>query len=184
MKFSYNLSIETIKMNESDFLKVVLPFKDKVFRLAKRLLVSKDEAEDATQELLLKLWKNKDKITSYRNTEAFAMTMTKNYCYDRLKSKQAGNLTLIHGNYKEKETSLDKKLEYIDSVDRVHLLIDNLPDQQKIIIQLRDVEQYNFKEICEMVNMKPTAVRVSLSRARKTIREQLTKQHSYGVNQD
>jgi RNA polymerase sigma-70 factor (ECF subfamily) len=184
MKFSYNLSIETIKMNESDFLKVVLPFKDKVFRLAKRLLVSKDEAEDATQELLLKLWKNKDKITSYRNTEAFAMTMTKNYCYDRLKSKQAGNLTLIHGNYKEKETSLDKKLEYIDSVDRVHLLIDNLPDQQKIIIQLRDVEQYNFKEICEIVNMKPTAVRVSLSRARKTIREQLTKQHSYGVNQD
>ncbi len=184
MKFSYNLSIETIKMNESDFLKVVLPFKDKVFRLAKRLLVSKDEAEDATQELLLKLWKNKDKITSYRNTEAFAMTMTKNYCYDRLKSKQAGNLTLIHDNYKEKETSLDKKLEYIDSVDRVHLLIDNLPDQQKIIIQLRDVEQYNFKEICEMVNMKPTAVRVSLSRARKTIREQLTKQHSYGVNQD
>ena len=171
-------------MNESDFLKVVLPFKDKVFRLAKRLLVSKDEAEDATQELLLKLWKNKDKITSYRNTEAFAMTMTKNYCYDRLKSKQAGNLTLIHGNYKEKETSLDKKLEYIDSVDRVHLLIDNLPDQQKIIIHLRDVEQYNFKEICEMVHMKPTAVRVSLSRARKTIREQLTKQHSYGVNQD
>ena len=47
-----------------------------------------------------------------------------------------------------------------------------------------EFEQYNFKEICEMVNMKPTAVRVSLSRARKTIREQLTKQHSYGVNQD
>ena len=170
-------------MNESDFLKVVLPFKGKVFRLAKRLLVSQDEAEDATQELLLKLWKNKDKLSSYRNTEAFAMTMTKNYCYDRLKSKQAKNLTLIHSNYKEKETSLDKKLEYKDSVDRVHLLIDNLPDQQKLIIQLRDIEQYDFKEICEMVNMKPTAVRVSLSRARKTIREQLTKQHSYGIIQ-
>jgi len=52
-----------------------------------------------------------------------------------------------------------------------------------LIIQLRDIEQYDFKEICEMVNMKPTAVRVSLSRARKTIREQLTKQHSYGINQ-
>ena len=177
------VKLRNYKMNESDFLKVVLPFKGKVFRLAKRLLVSQDEAEDATQELLLKLWKNKDKLSSYRNTEAFAMTMTKNYCYDRLKSKQAKNLTLIHSNYKEKETSLDKKLEYKDSVDRVHLLIDNLPDQQKLIIQLRDIEQYDFKEICEMVNMKPTAVRVSLSRARKTIREQLTKQHSYGINQ-
>ena len=170
-------------MNQSDFLKVVLPFKDKVFRLSKRLLTSTEEAEDATQELLFKLWKNRDKIASYRNTEAFAMTMTKNYCYDRLKSKQASNLTLIHSNYKEKETSLENKLEYIDSVDRVHLLIDNLPDQQKLIIQLRDIEQYDFKEICEMVNMKPTAVRVSLSRARKTIREQLTKQHNYGVSQ-
>jgi len=170
-------------MNQSDFLKVVLPFKDKVFRLSKRLLTSTEEAEDATQELLFKLWKNRDKIASYKNTEAFAMTMTKNYCYDRLKSKQASNLTLIHSNYKEKETSLENKLEYIDSVDRVHLLINNLPDQQKLIIQLRDIEQYDFEEICEMVNMKPTAVRVSLSRARKTIREQLTKQHNYGVSQ-
>ena len=170
-------------MNQSDFLKVVLPFKDKVFRLSKRLLTSTEEAEDATQELLFKLWKNRDKIASYRNTEAFAMTMTKNYCYDRLKSKQASNLTLIHSNYKEKETSLENKLEYIDSVNRVHSLIDNLPDQQKMIIQLRDIEQYDFEEICEMVNMKPTAVRVSLSRARKTIREQLTKQHNYGVSQ-
>ena len=56
-------------------------------------------------------------------------------------------------------------------------------DQQKLIIQLRDIEQYDFEEICEMVNMKPIAVRVSLSRARKTIREQLTKQHNYGVSQ-
>ena len=169
-------------MNQSDFLKVVLPFKDKVFRLAKRFLVSTEEAEDATQELLFKLWKNKDKLADYRNIEAFAMTMTKNYCYDRLKSKQASNLTLIHSNYKEKETSLDKKLEYMDSVRKVHLLIENLPDQQKLIIQLRDIEQYDFEEICSMLQMKPIAVRVSLSRARKTIREQLTKQHNYGVS--
>ncbi|AOW16322.1 RNA polymerase subunit sigma-70 [Polaribacter vadi] len=169
-------------MNQSDFLKVVLPFKDKVFRLAKRLLVSREEAEDATQELIFKLWKNKEKIGNYKNVEAFAMTMTKNYCYDRLKSKQASNLTLVHSNYKEKETSLDKKLEYQDSVNQVHLLIEKLPEQQKIIIQLRDVEQYDFDEICKMVDMKPTAVRVALSRARKTIREELIKKHNYGVS--
>ena len=169
-------------MNQSEFLKVVLPFKDKVFRLAKRLLVSTEEAEDATQELLFKLWKSKEKISDYRNVEAFAMTMTKNYCYDRLKSKQASNLTLVHSNYKEKDTSLDKKLEYRDSVNQVHLLIEGLPEQQKIIIQLRDIEQYDFEEICKMVDMKPTAVRVALSRARKTLREELIKTHNYGVS--
>lgn len=169
-------------MNQSDFLKVVLPFKDKVFRLAKRLLVSTEEAEDATQELFFKLWKSKDKIADYNNVEAFAMTMTKNYCYDRLKSKQASNLTLVHSNYKEKDTSLDKRVEHQDSVNQVHRLIENLPEQQKIIIQLRDIEEYDFDEICEMVDMKPTAVRVALSRARKTIREELIKKHNYGVS--
>lgn len=169
-------------MNQSDFLKVVLPFKDKVFRLAKRLLVSREEAEDATQELIFKLWRNKEKLSGYKNVEAFAMTMTKNYCYDRLKSKQASNLTLVHSNYKEKETSLDKKVEHNNSVSLVHKLIEKLPEQQKTIIQLRDIEQYDFDEICKMVDMKPTAVRVALSRARKTIREQLIKQHNYGVS--
>ncbi|WP_299122921.1 sigma-70 family RNA polymerase sigma factor [uncultured Tenacibaculum sp.] len=169
-------------MNQSDFLKVVLPFKDKVFRLAKRLLVSREEAEDATQELYFKLWRNKEKLSNYKNVEAFAMTMTKNYCYDRLKSKQASNLTLVHSNYKEKDTSLDKRVENNDSVNKVHELIEKLPEQQKIIIQLRDIEQYDFDEICKMVDMKPTAVRVALSRARKTIRQELIKKHNYGVS--
>ena len=110
------------------------------------------------------------------------MTMTKHYCYDRLKSKQAGNLTLVHTNYKEKETSLDKKIEDQDSVDQVHRLIQRLPEQQKMIIQLRDIEQYDYDEISKIVDMQPTAVRVALSRARKTIRQELTKTHNYGVS--
>ena len=169
-------------MKQTEFLKVVLPFKDKVFRLAKRLLVSTEEAEDATQELFLKLWKNRKKLTEYKNVEAFAMTMTKNYCFDRLKSKQAGNLTLVHSNYKEKDTLLEKKVEYNDTINHVHRLIEKLPEQQRAIIQLRDIEQYDFDEICKMVGMKPTAVRVALSRARKTIRLELIKQHNYGVS--
>lgn len=168
-------------MNQSEFLKSVLPFKDKVFRLAKRLLVSTEEAEDATQELYFKLWKNKEKIAEYKNVEAFAMTMTKNYCFDRLKSKQASNLTLVHSNYKEKDTALEKKVEQRDSVSQVHRLIENLPEQQKLVIQLRDIEQYDFEEIGKMLDLKPTAVRVALSRARKTIREELIKQHNYGI---
>ncbi|WP_196890248.1 RNA polymerase sigma factor [Aureivirga sp. CE67] len=169
-------------MKQSEFLKLVMPFKDKVFRVAKRMLVSTEEAEDATQELFLKLWKNKKSIPKYKNLEAFAMTVTKNYCLDRLKSKQAGNLKLVHSNYKEKETPLEKKIETNDAVSKVHEIIEGLPEQQKLIVQLRDIEQYEFHEIEEMLNIKQTAIRVSLSRARKTIREELIKQHNYGVS--
>ena len=73
-------------------------------------------------------------------------------------------------------------MELNDSVSLVHRLINNLPEQQKLIIQLRDIEEFEFDEIAEQLNLQPTAVRVSLSRARKTIREQLTKQHNYGIS--
>lgn len=169
-------------MNQQSFLELVQPFQDKLFRLAKRLLVSTEEAEDATQEVLLKLWSNKTKISSYKNVEAFAMTMTKNYCYDKLKSKHSSNLKIVHSNYKENEISLDKKLEHKDSLSWVMKLMDELPEQQRIIMQLRDIEQYEFSEIAKVLNMKETAVRVNLSRARKVLREKLLKKHNYGVS--
>ena len=126
-------------MKQTEFLHKVLPFKDKVFRLAKRLLVSNDEAEDATQELYLKLWKNKEKLVQYKNVEAFAMTMTKNYCLDQLKAKRSNNLSLVHSNYKDNNISLQREIELKDSVNRVHELIENLPEKQKMIIQLREM---------------------------------------------
>ena len=70
-------------MNQNEFVLIVAPFKDKVFRLAKRLLVSTEEAEDATQEVLVKLWSKNGGLSSYSSIEAFAMTMTKNYCLDQ-----------------------------------------------------------------------------------------------------
>ncbi|GAA3598725.1 RNA polymerase sigma factor [Flavivirga amylovorans] len=168
-------------MTQVEFLNIVMPFKDKVFRLAKRLLVSTEEAEDATQEVLLKLWNNKKKMQEYKNVEAFSMTMTKNFCFDKLKSKQAQNLKIVHSNYEDGNTSLQKQVELNDSVDWVSKIIEELPEQQKVIIQLRDIEEYDFDEIAKMLDMNNTAVRVNLSRARKTIREKLTNTHNYGI---
>jgi RNA polymerase sigma-70 factor (ECF subfamily) len=168
-------------MKQSEFLNVVMPFKDKLYRLAKRLLVSSEEAEDATQEILMKLWSKKNKIEGYKSVEAFAMTMTKNFCLDRLKSKQAGNLKLVHSNYSDDSSSLQGQVEARDSADWVQRIMEELPEQQKLVLQLRDVEQYEYAEIEALLDMKPTAIRVALSRARKTIREKLTEKHRYGI---
>ena len=168
-------------MTQAEFLNIVMPFKDKVFRLAKRLLVSTEEAEDATQEILVKLWNNKHKFLEYKNVEAFSMTMTKNFCLDKLKSKQAQNLKIVHSNYQDHSVSLQKQVELNDSLSWVERIIEDLPAQQKMVIQLRDIEQYDFDEIAKMLDMNNTAIRVTLSRARKTIREKLTNTHSYGI---
>lgn len=168
-------------MNQTDFMLLVVPFKDKVFRLAKRLLISTEEAEDATQEVLVKLWNKKETLNGYTSIEAFAMTMTKNYCLDQLKSKRAGNLKIVHTNFTDREAGLQQKVEDRDSWSWAERMINKLPEQQKLIVQMRDVEQYDYEEIARIMDMNETAVRVALSRARKTIREYITKTHSYGI---
>ena len=168
-------------MNQIEFISIITPFKDKVFRLAKRLLVSTEEAEDATQEVLVKLWNKNEGLKELKSVEAMAMTMTKNYCLDQLKSKRASNMTIVHNNYQDNQASLQQKLEDSDSWSWVEKIINTLPEQQKLIIQMRDIEQYEFEDIAKMLDMKETAVRVALSRARKTIRENMIKTHNYGI---
>jgi RNA polymerase sigma-70 factor (ECF subfamily) len=168
-------------MNQNEFVQLITPFRDKVFRLAKRLLISTEEAEDATQEVLVKLWNKNEGLNGYGSVEAFAMTITKNYCLDQLKSKRATNLSIVHTNFTDREPSLYKKVEDNDSLNWVEKIINQLPEQQRLIIQMRDIEQYEFDEIAKILGMNETAIRVALSRARKTIRESMTKTHDYGI---
>ena len=168
-------------MRQDEFMTVVLPFKDKLYRLAKRYLVSSEEAEDAVQEVLLKLWKGRSRMQDYKNPEAFAMTMTKNYCLDRLKSKQASNLKIVHSNYQNSD-NLQKQVELSDEMQLVFKAMESLPEKQRVVMQLRDIEQFEFHEISEMLEINETAIRVNLSRARKTVREELLKQYNYGIS--
>lgn len=168
-------------MKENTFLNIIDPVKDKMYRMALRLLTSKEAAEDATQEVILKLWNRKDKIKHYANIEAFAMTVTKNYCLDQLKLKQNNNLRIVHQNYESNNNSLQKEIEVNDEMQWLGRIVASLPEQQKIIFQLRDIEQYDYDEIARIMEMNRTAIRVALSRARKTIRESLIKKHNYGI---
>jgi RNA polymerase sigma-70 factor (ECF subfamily) len=168
-------------MNQNTFISLINPVKDKMYRLALRLLTSKESAEDATQEVFLKLWNRNEKIKNYANLEAFAMTVTRNYCLDQLKSKQNSNLKMVHNNYESHEPSIHDQLETTDELAQVSRILENLPEQQKIIFQLRDIEQYDFEEIAEITKMNETAIRVALSRVRKKIREELLKKHNYGI---
>ena len=134
-------------MNQKEFMQLVNPFKDKVFRMAKRLLVSTEEAEDATQEVLVKLWHKNDNLDEYKSIEAVAMTMTKNYCLDQLKSKRAGNMRIVHNNFTDREAGLQKQVEDKDTWQWVERIMNDLPEQQKLIVQMRDIEEMEFEEI-------------------------------------
>jgi RNA polymerase sigma factor (sigma-70 family) len=168
-------------MNQNEFMQLIHPFKDKVFRVAKRLLVSTEEAEDATQEVLVKLWHKNEALHEYSSVEALAMTMTKNYCLDQLKSKRANTLSLVHSNFTDRAAGVQQQVEDQDTWNWVERIMNELPEQQRLIVQLRDIEEMEFDKIAEILNMNEQAIRTALSRARKTIRERMQKTHQYGT---
>ncbi|RRO21473.1 RNA polymerase sigma factor [Flavobacteriaceae bacterium 14752] len=166
-------------MKVSEFNHLVLPIQQKIFRLSKRLLTSSDAAEDATQEVMIKLWNQKNGLKKINNVEAFAMTITKNHCLDQLKLKANNNLRLVHTNYENTAPNPQEQLEAKQDWSRVEAMMKTLPETQRMVLHLRQIEGYDYDKICEIMDMKPTAVRVTLSRARKSLVEQLSKQNDY-----
>jgi RNA polymerase sigma-70 factor (ECF subfamily) len=166
-------------MNLQEFQKKVYPLSNKLFRFAKRILDHTEEAEDIVQEAFIKLWNRRDKLDEYNSVEALAMVTVKNLCLDKIRAKrypveQMDN----HRQYIENLPS-ETRADHSDLIHGIHQAMKQLPDQQQIIIHLRDIEGYEFDEISEIVNMNENAIRVALSRGRKRIREILTNTNVY-----
>lgn len=171
-------------MNQQAFLAFINPLKDRIFRLSQRYLVSADAAEDATQDVILKLWKNRKKLDRYDSPEAFAITVTKNHCIDQLKLKRNNNLRIVHNNYEGHNPSLQQQMEDKDELAIVSEIIKTLSEHEQTLIQLRDIEQLEYGEMAKALDMNETAIRVALSRARKKIRTKILTIHRYGTAQN
>ena len=65
------------------------------------LLLSTEETEAAVKEVVLKLWRSRNKFSYHKNLESYVITMTKNWCFDQLKSKHKQNIKLVHSNYED-----------------------------------------------------------------------------------
>lgn len=173
-------------MSSDEFKKVVLPMSSKLYSFAFRILKRREEAEDAVQEVFLKLWKLRKKLNKYRSIEAFAMTVTRNHCLDKIRTN---HYVSVEENYYQNslvisEESSDKKVDLKDAVSHVKEIINNLPEQQRMIIHLRDIEGYDYEEISKILNENVNTLRVSISRARTRIREELNKLYNNGSKEN
>ncbi len=166
-------------MTVEKFKEDILPMKNKLFRLAYRLLNSQAEAEDIVQEVFLRLWSKREKLKEYRSIEALAMTINKNLCLDKLKAKRTKDVGLENVVLKDASDNPHKKMDVKNTIEKVHEIIDQLPEQQKIIIQMRDIENCDFDEIAEVTQLSLNNIRVNLSRARKKVRDTLLKIQNY-----
>jgi RNA polymerase sigma-70 factor (ECF subfamily) len=164
-------------MTRIEFNDFVQKHNRKLYGYAFRILQNQEEAEDAVQEIFIKLWKMGEKLNEYNSIEALAATMTKNYCIDQIRKQKYF--------YQEKHNKQDydyttspsphEQMESRESNDIIHKIIEHLPDAYKVMIQLRDIEGFSYEEIAEKTDQNINTLRVTISRARRFIRDEYNK---------
>ena len=110
------------------------------------------------------------KLEKVDKKDSYAFIILRNSCFDKLKkTKHTFDFSYMHStSYEDND-----RLELQDLKNKIAMVISRLPESQKMILQLRNIENYSIKQIADELEMKPNTVEVNLSRARKTIRENL-----------
>jgi RNA polymerase sigma factor (sigma-70 family) len=170
-------------MNLESFQSRVLPAKNKLYRFALRFLGDEEEAKDIVQEVFIRVWNGRAQMDEVQNWEAWCMRITKNLSLDRIRTITRKQTQPMEEGYSVKQETLTphESTEMHESMKRISEFIAALPEKQRQIIHLRDIEGYSYNEICEILELDMNQVKVNLFRARNAVREKLTKINAYGL---
>ena len=157
-------------------LQAVMPIKDKLYRYAFQILGNRMSAEDVVQEVLIKVWKKKISLQEIENKEAWCMTVTRNLALDKLRKNGARHESIEqHYHLADHARSPHDVVQTKSVMAIIRGFINQLPNDQRQIVHLRDVEGYTYKEISKITGLNLDKVKVYLHRARITLRKQLIK---------
>jgi RNA polymerase sigma-70 factor (ECF subfamily) len=173
-------------MTPEEFRKIILPEGRRLYALAFRYLNNREEAEDAVQEVMMRLWEERKKLGEKSNIAAWATTVTRNMCIDLLRKKK--NLlydeidtVLVAGRTDETTvTSSDDR----EAVSLVTGIVSRMKEPYRSAVILRDIEGYTYEEAAEVMQTSVTTLRTILSRARKNIREEMERIYNHGTGRD
>ena len=169
-------------MTRDQFEDKVLSQQDKMFRYAASLVFDLEMAKDVVQEVLEKLWKQKDRLDDIDNIPGWCIRITRNTCYDKMRSPKNKTLGLESLHERSALHAIpDQQSEDKDLIQAMHGLLKDLPEQQREIFRLRELLGYSNKEIEGLMLLNEGQVKVNLFRARQKIKHRLTKLMNYGL---
>lgn len=160
-------------MTQQEFKHTVTPIKDKLYRFALRMMNNAQEAEDVVQEVLLKLWQQREKLCQIGNIEAWSVRLTRNASIDKMRARKRSESTDVLLNVANTQPSPEDLAARSETFQWVEKAMRQLPEKQRLIMHLRDLEEYSYKEIAQALDLPLNQVKVNLSRARKSVRTYL-----------
>lgn len=161
-------------MNRESFGILVHQLSRKLYGFAYRILRNQQEAEDVVQEIFIKLWNMREKLVDYRSIDALAATMTRNYCIDILrKQKNEFKGEIDFNNYsKLTVNSPFENMVLKESGMIIESIIEKMPENIRTVLLLHDIDGKSYEEIAAETGHNINTLRVTISRARKFIREE------------
>ena len=164
-------------MNWTIFHQHIFPIRHKLYRFAYRITGNVHEAEDVVQEVMEKAWKStEDQSAGVQNWEAWCMTLTRNRSLDKNRSRNTRRTETLDGLAERKmntNAGPDAVVETEDMVRQVRALMQELPEKQRLVMHLRDIEEMSYEDIAFTLDISLDQVKINLHRARKIMREKL-----------
>lgn len=171
--------IDIIKMcldGDTDaFEELIFRYKKLIFNTAYRMMGNREEAEDITQEVFIKIYNSLSKYDPEFKFSTWALRITSNLCVDWLR-KRKGETIPIEEVYDLKDDGLTPEDEYIskERQKRVQAAIDKLPDKYKELIVLFHHRNLSYQEIMNITGETLTIVKNRLYRARQMLKDELS----------
>ena len=162
----------------------ILPLKNELYRLALRITLNPAEAEDVVQETMMKVWNRRDEWERIESIEAFCLTICRNLSLDKVRrmDNQVQSLdATIDPSDSRVASNPEEQTMQRDRVQLVRQLIDQLPEKQRSVMQLRDIEGKSYRDIANILNISEEQVKINIFRARRTIKERFKEADNYGV---
>ena len=169
-------------MKKFSFRDDVLPLKDRLYRLALRITLNPAEAEDAVQDTLIRVWEHREEWEQIESIEAYAHTICRNIALDMAGKAGRGNVQLNEDSSMfNVQCSMFNDFEQKERLSLVRKIMDTLPEVQRSIMELRDIEGKTYQEIGNILKLTESQVKVYLHRARTSIRQQAEEIEKYGL---
>ena len=160
-------------MKNVSFRNDVLPLKDVLYRLALRITLQHEDAEDIVQDTLIKIWNKRDEWQDIDSIEAYSLTICRNLALDRLKRKDrhSESIETIQLALHDATASPYEQIDQKDRLQIVKNIVNALPEKQRSCMQLRDFEGKTYKEIANIMDISEDQVKINLFRARQTVKQ-------------
>lgn len=168
-------------MDASQFKRLFIPHSDQLYRTALRLTNNRQAAEDLVQDTFLRLWTRRNDLPGDISSVGYALTTMRRIYYDGMRQGHINEIDKPADNMAEvSDTDISRQTETIDIGEKLKGLMLRLPDNQRQVMMMRDMEGLSSSQIRELTGLSEVNVRTLLCRARATVRKQLKQLLNYG----